>query len=74
MHFAFRVKEAVCSQVPLIALPLFAEQPYAANNVAKQKIGLVLHKHHVTGQQMLEQANKVIKALLTLQKSLLFRF
>ncbi|KAI6190864.1 UDP-glucuronosyl UDP-glucosyltransferase domain containing protein [Aphelenchoides bicaudatus] len=54
------VKEAVCSQVPLIALPLFAEQPYAANNVAKQKIGLVLHKHHVTGQQMLEQANKIL--------------
>jgi UDP:flavonoid glycosyltransferase YjiC (YdhE family) len=40
----FSVKEAVCAQVPLLAMPLFAEQPYTADAVVKQKIGRVLHK------------------------------
>lgn len=68
---SFSVKEAVCARVPLLALPLFAEQPYTADSVVKQKIGRVLHKKHVTGEQMLEQV-KEVKIVFTFPLNMLF--
>jgi UDP:flavonoid glycosyltransferase YjiC (YdhE family) len=40
-------------------MPIYAEQPYTANVIAKAGIGRVLQKFSVTGEQMLDQAREV---------------
>lgn len=55
----FSVKEGICAEVPMLAIPLYAEQPSTADSIVKQNIGRSIHKLRVTKDEMLEQVNEV---------------
>ncbi|KAI6174449.1 UDP-glucuronosyltransferase [Aphelenchoides besseyi] len=54
------VKEAICAAVPVLAIPLFAEQPYSGEMVLKIGIGRTLSKYRLNGAQMLNEVHEVL--------------
>ncbi|KAI6176314.1 UDP-glucuronosyltransferase [Aphelenchoides bicaudatus] len=52
-HGGFKsTKEGLCSETPLLAIPLFAEQLYNSNNAVKDNYGRVLNKFTLDDHQL----------------------
>ncbi|KAI6243228.1 UDP-glucuronosyltransferase [Aphelenchoides fujianensis] len=54
------LKESICAGVPVLAVPLRADQAYAGDLVVKTGIGRVLHKQRVDGPQLWEQMQEML--------------
>ncbi|KAI6197861.1 hypothetical protein M3Y94_01275500 [Aphelenchoides besseyi] len=57
------VKEAICAAIPVLAIPIFAEQPYSGEMVLKIGIGRTLSKYRLNGPQMLSEIHEVLNNL-----------
>ncbi|KAI6225377.1 UDP-glucuronosyltransferase [Aphelenchoides fujianensis] len=53
-------KESICAAVPILAVPMFAEQPHSADQVVKLGIGHTLHKRGLNGPQLLDEIHELI--------------
>ena len=55
------IQEAMVSGVPLIAIPVFAEQDYNANRIHRRRRGIKLDLYGITAERLTD----AITALLT---------
>lgn len=53
--------EAICSGVPLIAIPMISDQWYNAEKIARHGIGIQLNMESVTEESLNESINYVIR-------------
>lgn len=53
--------EAVYHAVPMVAIPLVADQPDGAARVAKKGLGILLKKHEITADSLLQSVMTVLK-------------
>ena len=63
MRKHFSIKETLCAGVPIVSMPVFAEQPFSGDYVVKAKIGRTLHKHVVSGPLLYSTIKEVGDAL-----------
>lgn len=54
------MKEAICGAVPLIVMPLFAEQAHNGHMTLALKMGAVLNKYTVDGETAFRTINEVL--------------
>lgn len=60
-HMGFKsIREAICAKVPIVALPMFAEQSRNAAIARKRGFGEYINKMYVTKENVLQALNKVL--------------
>uniref|UniRef100_A0AC34FY25 UDP-glucuronosyltransferase n=1 Tax=Panagrolaimus sp. ES5 TaxID=591445 RepID=A0AC34FY25_9BILA len=73
------LKEALCAEIPIVLMPLLAEQAHNAKFALKLGIGQIINKFSITKDQIIDSIREVAnnskyaKRIATLKEQILFR-